>query len=95
MGPTGVGKSSVSISFIAVILQLTWPRQLINHIAGKPAVKVGHDLESCTSSIEHVIVPHPTDSSRRIVLVDTPGFDDTSVPDAEILKQIADWLAGS
>ena len=95
MGSTGVGKSSVSISFIAAILPLKWPRQLINTIADKPAVQVGDDLKSCTSSIEHVIVPHPTDPSRRIILVDTPGFNDTSIPDAVILERIAFWLAGS
>jgi hypothetical protein len=56
---------------------------------------VGHDLQSCTSKIEHVIIPHPSDPSRRIVFVDTPGFDDTYVADAEILKHIAVWLAKS
>lgn len=95
MGPTGAGKSSVMISFIVVILLLKWPCQLINLIAGKPVVKVGEDLKSCTSSIEHVIVPHPTDSSRRIILVDTPGFNDTCLSDVEILKRIAFWLASS
>lgn len=68
---------------------------MINQIAGREAVIVGHDLQSCTSSIQHVIIPHPTDSGRRIILVDTPGFDDTYVDDAEILRRIALWLARS
>jgi len=67
----------------------------INNVVGKPVMEVGHDLQSCTRKIEHVIVPHPSDRSRRIVFVDTPGFDDTYVADAEILKLIAVWLAKS
>ena len=58
-------------------------------------VKVGHELNSCTASIQHVIIPHPTDEGRRIILVDTPGFDDTYTPDVEILKRISLWLARS
>ena len=62
---------------------------------GEDVLAVGHDLQSSTSSIKHVIIPHPTDGGRRIILVDTPGFDDTYVGDAEILKHIALWLARS
>ena len=62
---------------------------------GKQAVVVSHDLVSCTSSIQHVITPHPTEPDRRVILVDTPGFDDTYVDDAEILDRIALWLARS
>lgn len=69
--------------------------QIINRIAGKDVATVGHELQSCTASIQHVIVPHPTDEGRRIILVDTPGFDDTNVGDAEILRLIALWLARS
>ena len=58
-------------------------------------VVVGHDLQSCTALIRHVIVPHPTDEGRRIILVDTPGFDDTFAPDVEILERISLWLARS
>lgn len=31
--------------------------------------------------------------NRQVVLLDTPGFDDTYKSDAEVLKGIADWLA--
>lgn len=55
-------------------------------------MQVGHDLELCTS-IQHVVVPHPTDQTRRIALMDTPGFDNTHISDAEILRRIAVWLA--
>ena len=68
---------------------------MINQIVGEPVMTVGHDLQSSTSSIQHVVVPHPTDASRRIILVDTPGFDTTYIDDAEILRRIALWLARS
>lgn len=62
---------------------------------------VGHDLQSCTSAIQHYIVSNAVvpnkykHDKKRIILVDTPGFDDTYVDDAEILKCIALWLARS
>ena len=46
---------------------------------------VGHDLESCTTELSMLRIDD-------IVLVDTPGFDDTNKTDREILSMIADWL---
>ncbi|KAG6814070.1 hypothetical protein H0H92_003117 [Tricholoma furcatifolium] len=40
-------------------------------------------------------MPHPRDTGRRVVFVDTPGFDDTYIDDSEILRRIAVWLAKS
>ena len=54
-------------------------------------VEVGHGLESCTSSAQHVIIPHPTDEKRRIILVDTPGFFNTHLDNVEVLRRIAFW----
>ncbi|KAF9004213.1 P-loop containing nucleoside triphosphate hydrolase protein [Cyathus striatus] len=67
----------------------------INALFGKDVTKVGHELKSCTSSLKHLICALPTDPSRRLVVVDTPGFDDTFVDDAEILRRISVWLAVS
>ena len=67
---------------------------MINQIVGRQALMVSHGLESCTSSIQHVIIRHPTVPDRRIILVDTPGFDD-KFDNAEILNRIALWLARS
>ncbi|KAF9004218.1 P-loop containing nucleoside triphosphate hydrolase protein [Cyathus striatus] len=67
----------------------------VNALFGKEVTTVGHELKSCTSSLKHVIRDLPTDSSRRLVVVDTPGFDDTYVDDAEILRRISVWLAVS
>ncbi|KAH7925416.1 hypothetical protein BV22DRAFT_440980 [Leucogyrophana mollusca] len=79
MGTSGVGKSF-----------------FFNTVVGDPdASLVGHGLESCTANIQHWIVPDPDDSTRRIVFVDTPGFDGTDIEDSEILRRIAVWLTNS
>ena len=39
------------------------------------------------------VTVHASLALRRIVLVDTPGFDDTYADDGEILRRIAVWLA--
>ncbi|KAG0694749.1 P-loop containing nucleoside triphosphate hydrolase protein [Suillus ampliporus] len=67
----------------------------INVLARHSSTLVGHDLESCTATIQHVAVHHPTDPKRRFVFVDTPGFEDTYVDDLEILRRVAVWLAHS
>jgi hypothetical protein len=46
---------------------------------------VGHDLESRTAEVNMSRI-------GNIVLVDTPGFDNTDKTDREILSMIADWL---
>lgn len=55
--------------------------------------RVGHDLRSCTTEVEQYIVPHPKDSTCRVILVDTPGFNHTTMDDNDILRRISQWLA--
>ena len=65
---------------------------------GKHAVVVGHDLKSCTAQLTPVFWPIPEPAhlqGKRLILVDTPGFDDTYTSDSEILRRIAMWLASS
>lgn len=52
---------------------------------------VGHDLMSYTNEIKAVRVRVP-DEDIDIVLVDTPGFDDTYKSDYEILQMISEWI---
>ena len=66
--------------------------QFINNFMGGMVTTVGHGLESCTRDVKHVIAKHPSNGNRRLVVLDTPGFDDTNVDEAEILKRIAFWL---
>ncbi|KAF3007916.1 hypothetical protein E8E13_011138 [Curvularia kusanoi] len=52
---------------------------------------VGHDLDSCTQSVE--VVPCSLGDGEVIYLVDTPGFDDSDRSDTEILLEISAWLS--
>ena len=54
---------------------------------------VGSDLESCTQTTE-ISEPFKMDG-RTVYMIDTPGFDDTNKSDADILKEIALYLAES
>ena len=71
---------------------LAWLRftQFINLISGAN-LGVGEGLRSCTKTVE------PAGAfdldGRRVVLVDTPGFDDTTLSDKDVLKTIAAFLA--
>ncbi|KAF8160036.1 P-loop containing nucleoside triphosphate hydrolase protein [Crassisporium funariophilum] len=53
---------------------------------------IGHTLQSCTSTIDIVKLSFPEYSDCDIVFVDTPGFDDTTKSDVDILHMIANWL---
>ncbi|KAF5321122.1 hypothetical protein D9619_000482 [Psilocybe cf. subviscida] len=86
MGPTGAGKSS-----------------FINLLLGEAKLTVGHLLDSCTTDLLPVEIPaatvrenlltwQPHSDTAKLVIVDTPGFDDTSADDSMILQRIADWL---
>ncbi|KIV97506.1 hypothetical protein PV10_01254 [Exophiala mesophila] len=51
----------------------------------------GDGLKSVTAMVE----AHPASEridGRRVIFVDTPGFDDTIRPDSAILREIANWL---
>ncbi|KAF5384899.1 hypothetical protein D9615_001485 [Tricholomella constricta] len=85
MGPTGVGKST----FLNTVIGDTKIED------GNTSAPVGHGLNSHTQKIEHFAIRHPRDPERRLVFVDTPGFDDTYIDDSEILRRIAVWLAKS
>lgn len=54
---------------------------------------IGHGLESQTNSVTAIRVTF-TDGVK-VVLVDTPGFDDTCLSDLDVLKLISDWLKKS
>jgi hypothetical protein len=56
---------------------------------------VGHDLTSCTSTLQYAIVDPSPRKGHRVIIVDTPGFDNTYEDDEEILRRIAVWLASS
>ena len=63
---------------------------------GKNAVIVGHDLEPTTAHLTPVFWPITEPAhlqGKRLVLVDTPGFDDSYTSDSESLRRTAVTLA--
>ncbi|KAG6916775.1 hypothetical protein DXG01_005357 [Tephrocybe rancida] len=64
----------------------------INTLLGKEAARVGHALQSETEHIHFYLLPG---GGRRVFMVDTPAFADTSTDDREILRRIAVWMAKS
>ncbi|KAK1756461.1 GTPase IMAP family member 4 [Echria macrotheca] len=58
--------------------------------SGNRELRVGHSIYPCTQ--EPQVVTFTLDG-RPILLIDTPGFDDDTRTDVEILEDIAKWLA--
>jgi len=54
-------------------------------------LRIGMDLESCTAEVQ--LADEFALDGRQVILIDTPGFDDTSKSDTDILKLIAAFLA--
>jgi hypothetical protein len=60
-------------------------------IAGSgSSLRIGTNLGSCTAEVQ--LSNNFTLDGRRVLLVDTPGFDDTHRSDTDILKLIAAFL---
>lgn len=95
MGATGSGKSTVCYTLRALLrtYQMS-PRlaQFINLVAGSN-LDVGRGLKSCTNTVQ-VAEAFRLDG-RPIVLIDTPGFNDTTKSDTEILRTIVAFLGAS
>ncbi|KAG6918471.1 hypothetical protein DXG01_014098 [Tephrocybe rancida] len=62
----------------------------INLLSGSN-LKVGGSLESCTSTVQ-AAAPFELDG-HRITLIDTPGFDDSSIRDTDVLTLISAYLS--
>ncbi|KAG2074216.1 hypothetical protein BDR04DRAFT_1115750 [Suillus decipiens] len=60
------------------------------NIATGSNLRVGMGLESCTNEVQ-MSQPFMLDG-KRVVLIDTPGFDDTTKSDTDVLKMIAAYL---
>ncbi|KAF9386283.1 gTPase, IMAP member 8 [Mortierella sp. AD011] len=62
---------------------------LIKDISGRDDVKIGHNLESCTQVVENIPCQI---GDQSVLILDTPGFDDTNRSDTDILADIAGSL---
>ncbi|KAH9931008.1 P-loop containing nucleoside triphosphate hydrolase protein, partial [Fomitopsis serialis] len=60
----------------------------INHVCGSN-LAVGTTLRSCTKDID---VAHCMMGNSKVVLIDTPGFDDTTKSQADVLEDIGQFL---
>ncbi|KAH8750694.1 P-loop containing nucleoside triphosphate hydrolase protein [Hyaloscypha sp. PMI_1271] len=62
----------------------------IKNVTGIEDIKVGHGLCSETDKVQSykTII-----NNKAVVLVDTPGFDDTFEDDEVVVERIADWLS--
>ena len=91
MGATGSGKTQVNwICLVTATRNSPSYLQFINRASGSN-LRVGMGLESSTAEVQ------PADKftldGRTVALIDTPGFDDTSKSDMDILKMIAAFFA--
>lgn len=94
MGSTGAGKSTVSnlkpCSRSSIHLCSWYPQFIQTAAPGHDNQEVGHSLESSTSEVKAVRVTFL--DGTQVVLVDTPGFDDTYLSDLEVLQIVAKWF---
>jgi predicted GTPase len=107
MGQTKAGKSTVSRSALTSRTETHLSSiQLINSLVDDETKHrtVGHRMVSETSETSVVVVERAPSqyaalnhllNDRRIVLVDTPGFNDTTMNDAVVLTSISQWLLAS
>ncbi|CAL1717191.1 unnamed protein product [Somion occarium] len=64
-----------------------------NLACGWDDLAVASNLKSCTTEVAHTRTFFVDDFP--VTMIDTPGFDDSKVPDSDILKSIASYLAAS
>ncbi|KAJ8521897.1 hypothetical protein ONZ45_g1470 [Pleurotus djamor] len=64
----------------------------INKVSGSE-LRIGRGLQSCTTAVQ-LSKPFELDD-RWVTLIDTPGFDDTTKSDTDVLTMIAAFLAST
>ena len=81
--------SSPSTAFTLIILAVS--NQFVNRAIDNDAFLVGNGLRSCTSEIQ--VSPELAVDGHPVILIDTPGFNDTVMKDIDVLKEISAFLA--
>ncbi|KAG5650253.1 hypothetical protein H0H81_000149 [Sphagnurus paluster] len=67
----------------------------VNVLVGKEVAKIGHETESETTLPQHYIIESLSSAERRVIVVDTLGFNDDVREDDEIVRRIGRWVAKS
>ncbi|TFK24911.1 hypothetical protein FA15DRAFT_669112 [Coprinopsis marcescibilis] len=71
----------------------------INLLLGKSIAPVSDKIDPCTTQLNYYAIVnsnlHPILKGRRLVLLDTPGFQNTYEDDTEMLRKVATWLSAS
>ncbi|GLB39696.1 hypothetical protein LshimejAT787_0702060 [Lyophyllum shimeji] len=89
-----VGKTTDIVLFVMGLTGVG-KSTFINKLFGQDVAEVNHDTNSKKPPIQYYCLPHPEDQNRRLVIVDTPGFEESPEGDLEIVRRIAGWLATS
>ena len=63
--------------------------QFINTASGSK-LPTGDDLDSCTTQVQ--LSEEFELDGRLVTLIDTPGFDDSTISDVDVLEMISDFL---
>jgi len=79
---------------IVVIMGLTGTGKsnLIDILSRDSSKRSGGGLQSVTQDVCPIRVRNPLTGDKSLVLVDTPGFDDSTRTDMEVLMMISNWL---
>ena len=91
MGATGCGKSTVCAVCLAIMNRISSNFLQFINLASSSSLRVGMGLESCTAGVG--LADKFTLDGRSVILIDTPGFNDTTKSDSDILEMIAAFLA--
>ncbi|KAF9223438.1 hypothetical protein BS17DRAFT_781854 [Gyrodon lividus] len=91
MGSTGSGKTTVCrlVDFDDAEFAHKGNYQFINLASGSN-LRAGSGLESCTNEVQ-TSLPFNV-GGQPVILIDTPGFDDTTLTDTDVLRIIAAYL---
>ena len=67
-------------------------KKIIDTLTGEPGKRAAESYTSVTKDLAAFRIMDHERYDSRIVLIDTPGFDDSSRTDEQILELIGAWL---